>query len=70
MAECQHRWNLVETGYERQWITEFDKESKTLKATSSGQEDFGESGAGDEHLRCSACLATKDIPEGWEIEYE
>ncbi|QGJ90976.1 hypothetical protein SEA_BIANCATRI92_78 [Mycobacterium phage BiancaTri92] len=70
MDNCDHNWQLTETGYVRTWHTELDEESQTIRTYFGGSEDWSESGAGDEHLQCSTCLLTKPLPEGWEIDYQ
>lgn len=70
MSDCDHNWVLTETGYIRQWHTEIDEETKTVRAYFSGSEDFSDEGAGDDHLMCSLCLDTKPIPEGWEVDFQ
>ena len=69
-VECDHNWTLTETGYIRQWFTEFDEENKVIRGYWGGSEDFSDGGNGDDHLMCSTCLVTKPIPEGWEVDYE
>lgn len=66
---CKHTWSLHETGYSRGWHTEIDETTQTIRAYFGGSEDFSEEGAGDDHLVCLTCLATKPIPQGWEVEY-
>ncbi|ARQ94639.1 hypothetical protein SEA_JOURNEY13_67 [Mycobacterium phage Journey13] len=69
MAECNHEWQLTETGYTRTWHTEVDPETKTITATYTGSEAFSESGAGDDHLACIWCGAEQSI-EGWEVDWQ
>lgn len=70
-APCQHPdWVMIETGYVRQWHIDIDEDTKTITAYWGGSEDFSESGAGDECLQCTMCLATKPLPEGFEVDYE
>lgn len=69
MTDCEHTWTLTETGYIRQWHTEFDEKTKTIRAYFGGSEDFSESGAGDDHLMCATCLDTKPLPQGWEVDF-
>lgn len=66
----QHQWRLMETGYVRTWSVDIDPKTKTVTAYYSGSEDFSESGDGNDALECSLCLTTKEIPEGWEIDYQ
>lgn len=67
--DCEHSWQLTETGYVRTWSTVIDEQSKTIRADYSGSEDFSEGGNGDDHLQCSPCLITKPIPDDWEVDF-
>lgn len=66
--EHEHTWLLTETGYVRTWTTKIDEEAKTIRTYWGGSEDYGDTGAGDDHLACY-CGATRSI-EGFEVEYE
>jgi hypothetical protein len=69
VPEHEHDWRLAETGYVRTWRLEFDDESKTIKASYGGSEDWSEHGNQDDHLMCGTCLETKPLPDGWEVEF-
>lgn len=66
---CEHEWRLMETGYIRTWLTELDEETKTIIATFTGERDWSQLGDGNDCLECRICLETREIPEGWEVEY-
>ena len=71
MITCEHTWRLAETGYVRTWNIEMDEESKVITAYQGwGSSNFSEQGNGDDHLECSLCLETKEIPDDWEVDFQ
>lgn len=69
VGEQPHDWALAEDGYMRTWRSELDAERQVVVAHYSGASDFTDDGDGEMFLQCRTCVATTDVPEGWEVDY-
>lgn len=69
---CDHPledFQLVEDGYQRQWHTKIDDERKVLTGVYGGTSDWTDDGDGHVYLQCGICLATREVPDDYEIDW-
>jgi hypothetical protein len=69
---CDHsldEFSLVEDGYQRQWHTRIDEDTKVIRAGYNGSSDWTDDGDGNYFLQCGMCLARREVPFDYEIDW-
>lgn len=70
---CDHPledFSLVEDGYQRQWHAKFDHDAKVVVGVYGGSSDWTDDGDGHVYLQCGTCLAKREVPDDYEIDWQ